>query len=256
VQGRGIAALRSAGLDVEAGVLQAEAERLAAPYRKLVAAGRPWIIAKWAMTLDGKIATRAGESRWISGPQSRQIVHELRGRVDAIVVGRETAAQDDPLLTARPPGPRTAVRIVLDTRASLSSQSQLVRTAAETPVLVAVGQESSAADRARLGQAGCEVFVCEGSSHAARLDCLLAELGRRRLTNVLVEGGARVLGSLLDAGQIDEVHVFIAPKLFGGAAAATAIAGTGIAAVADALALETQEVRQVADNIYVRGRTR
>ena len=122
---------------------------------KLVTIGRPWIIAKWAMTLDGKIATRAGESRWISGPQSRQIVHALRGRVDAIVVGRETAAQDDPLLTARPPGPRTALRVVLDTHASLGSQSQLVRTARETPVLVAVGQASTAADRSRLGDAGC-----------------------------------------------------------------------------------------------------
>ena len=106
-----------------------------------------------------------------------------------------------------------------------------MRTARETPVLVAVGQESSPADRSRLRNAGCEVFVCDGQTHAARLDALLAELGRRRLTNVLVEGGGRLLGSLLDARQIDEVHVFIAPKLLGGAAARTAIAGEGIAAV-------------------------
>ena len=183
------------------------------------------------MTLDGKIATHTGESRWISSPQSRQLVHALRGRVDAIMVGRETAARDDPLLTARPPGPRTAIRVVLDTHASLDSRGQLVRTAAEAPVLVAVGQESSPSDRVRLCNAGCEVFLCEGQSHAERLDALLAELGRRQFTNVLVEGGGRLLGSLLDARQIDEVHVFIAPKLLGGAAAPTAIAGGGIAAV-------------------------
>ena len=157
-------------------------------------------------------------------------------------------------LTARPPGPRTAVRVVLDTHASLGSQSQLVRTAAETPVLVAVGQESSPADRLRLRNAGCEVFLCEGQSHAERLDALLAELGRRQFTNVLVEGGGRLLGSLLDARQIDEVHVFIAPKLLGGAAAPTAIAGGGIAAVGEALRLETPEVRQVADDTYVTAR--
>ena len=146
------------------------------------------------MTLDGKIATRTGQSRWISSPQSRQIVHALRGRVDAIMVGRETAVRDDPLLTARPPGPRTAVRVVLDTHASLGSESQLVRTARETPVLVAVGAASPAGSRGGLRDAGCEVFVCDGETPAARLDALLLELGRRRLTNVLVEGGGRLLG--------------------------------------------------------------
>jgi diaminohydroxyphosphoribosylaminopyrimidine deaminase/5-amino-6-(5-phosphoribosylamino)uracil reductase len=220
---------------------------------KLLATGRPWIIAKWAMTLDGKIATHTGESRWISCPQSREIVHTLRGRVDAIVIGRETALCDDPLLTARPPGPRTALRVVVDTRAALSCQSQLVRTAREVPVLVAVGHESSSAGRARLTAAGCEVFVCEGDDHAARLDSLLAELGRRRLTNVLVEGGGRLLGSLLDARRIDEVHVFIAPKLVGGAAA-TPIAGQGISRVADAIPLDELQFERIGADVYVRGR--
>ena len=255
VQGRGIAELEAAGLTVEVGLLESEARRLNGPYLKLVQFGRPWVIAKWAMTLDGKIATHTGESRWISGPQSRQLVHALRGRVDAIAVGRETALRDDPLLTARPPGPRSALRVVLDTRGSLSSDSQLVRTANETPVLVAVGEESSASDRSRLGDAGCEVLVCEGKTHAKRLDTLLAELGRRRLTNVLVEGGGRLLGSLLDAREIDEVHVFIAPKLLGGASAATAVGGVGIATISQTLRLERPEVRQVGDDTYLHART-
>ncbi len=254
VQGGGIAALRAAGMTVEVGLLESEARRLNGPYLKLTTLGRPWIIAKWAMTLDGKIATRTGMSRWISSPESRQLVHALRGRVDAIMVGRETAARDDPLLTARPPGPRTAVRVVLDTMASLSSDSALLRTARETPLLVAVGPASSADNRVRLSTAGCEVWVGPGDGPAARLDALLAELGRRRLTNVLVEGGGHLLGSLLDARQIDEAHVFVAPKLFGGGMARTAVAGGGIAAVAEALPLETPEVRQLGGDTYIHAR--
>ena len=254
VAGGGVVELEAARIEVQLGVLEAEARRLNAPYLKLLETGRPWILAKWAMTLDGKTATRTGSSRWISGPKSREIVHALRGRVDAILVGRRTARLDDPLLTARPAGPRTALRVVVDTRASFSSESQLVRTAREVPVLVAVGPEAPEAERRRLVEAGCEVLACEAQSHAGRLDELLAELGRRRLTNVLVEGGGRLVGSLFDAGQIDEVHVFIAPKLIGGAAAGGPIAGEGIAEMAEALALESVELEQVGTDIYVRGR--
>jgi diaminohydroxyphosphoribosylaminopyrimidine deaminase / 5-amino-6-(5-phosphoribosylamino)uracil reductase len=254
VQGGGIAELRAAGLDVEIGTLEAEARRLNAPYFKLVERGRPWVIAKWAMTLDGKIAARGGQSRWISNNLSRDVVHRLRGRVDAIVVGRGTAAADDPLLTVRPPSLRTPLRVVLDTLASLRDDSQLARTAGETPVLVAVGHESAEADRQRLRCAGCEVLVCDGATHAARLDSLLAELGRRRLTNILVEGGGRLLGSLLDARAIDEVHVFIAPKLLGGATASTPIAGLGIAEVAVAVRLESLSQRPLGDDIYITAR--
>ena len=253
VSGGGIAQLETAGVDVTTGLLEDEARRLNGPYLKLVETGRPWVIAKWAMTLDGKIATRTGSSQWISGEPSREIVHEIRGRVDAILVGRETAIKDDPLLTARPSGPRTAVRIVCDTRAALPSESQLVRTAKDTPALVAVGNEAAKADRTRLSDAGCEVFVCEGTDHAARLDSLLNELGRRRMTNVLVEGGGQLLGSLLDARGIDEVHAFIAPKLTGGTTAASPVGGRGIAQMADALALDHPEIRQVGQDVYVSG---
>jgi len=256
VAGRGIAELEAAGIEVAVGLLEEEARRLNGPYRKLLATGRPWIVAKWAMTLDGKIATRSGSSRWISGDESRKIVHALRGRVDAVLVGRNTAQRDDPLLTARPPGPRTALRVVTDTRASLPSQSQLVRTAREVPVLVAVGPESAEADRRRLAEAGCEVLVLEGESHAARLDGLLLELGRRRMTNVLVEGGGRLLGSLFDAGAIDEVHVFLAPKLVGGTSAASPMAGDGIDEMSGALLLDKPEVRQVDSDVYVYGPVR
>ena len=254
VAGGGVEQLQRAGIEVEVSLLEADARQLNAPYLKLIETGRPWIIAKWAMTLDGKIATRTGSSRWISSEQSREIVHVLRGRVDAIVVGRETALRDDPSLTARPPGPRTALRVVVDTGGSLGSESQLVRTAGQTPVLVAVGNEAGEADRTRLVKAGCEVLVCEGQTHAARLEALLDELGRRRLTNVLVEGGGRLLGDFLDGGHVDEVHAFIAPKLVGGADAQSPVAGEGVEQMAAAVALDDMEVRQVGPDVYVWGR--
>jgi diaminohydroxyphosphoribosylaminopyrimidine deaminase/5-amino-6-(5-phosphoribosylamino)uracil reductase len=254
VAGQGIDELREAGVEVEVGLLEDEARQLNAPYLKLVATGRPWIIAKWAMTLDGKLATHSGDSRWISCKASQTIVHQQRGRVDAVMVGRNTAIADDPLLTARPPGPRTATRIVLASRLSLATDSQLVRTAREAPVIVATSDQSSAAERRRLTDEGCEVLLCVGASPNERLAWLLDELGRRKMTNVLVEGGGQLLGSLLDAGQIDEVHAFIAPKLIGGAGAPTPIAGSGLDLLANALLLVDPRIEQCGSDVYVRGR--
>lgn len=254
VAGGGIAQLQAAGIDVRVGVCENEARALNAPYLKLLARGRPWIIAKWAMTLDGKIATRTGQSRWISGEASRAAAHALRGRVDAIVVGRETVLADDPLLTARPPGPRVATRIVLDSRAALATDSQLVRTAHEVPVWIAVGPEAPAAACAALRAAGCEVIVCPAAEPGERLRSLLDELGRRRLTNVLVEGGARVLGSFFDADEVDEVHVFVAPRLFGGATAPGPVAGEGCEEVSEGWGLTGLKVERLGDDIYLHGR--
>jgi diaminohydroxyphosphoribosylaminopyrimidine deaminase/5-amino-6-(5-phosphoribosylamino)uracil reductase len=254
VSGRGFAELAAAGVEIEVGVMESEARRLCAPYLKLVGAGRPWIIAKWAMTLDGKIATRSGDSRWISSPASRDIVHRLRGRMDGILIGRGTATADDPLLTARPPGPRTATRIVLDSRAALDSASQLVRTARDAPVLVVTGPDAAESDRSRLTASGCEVVVCSSASQEARLGQILDEFGRRQMTNVLVEGGSRLLGSLLDVRAIDEVHLFLAPKLSGGGSAPGAIAGSGVERIAEALHVEDLEVQRVGPDLYLTGR--
>jgi len=254
VDGGGIAQLRQAGIDVEVGVLEDEARWLSAPYLKLNETGRPWVIAKWAMTLDGKIAARTGDSQWISHPESRKIVHAIRGRVDAVIVGRQTAAHDNPRLTARPPGPRVALRVVIDTFGSLDSNNRLLETIDEAPLLVAVGEEAPADNRERLAAAGCEVFVCPGDTHAARLESLLDELGQRRLTNVLVEGGGGLLGGMLDANVIDEVHAFIAPKLIGGAEAVAPIAGLGAETIAAGLELDSPKIEQVGCDIYVHGR--
>jgi diaminohydroxyphosphoribosylaminopyrimidine deaminase/5-amino-6-(5-phosphoribosylamino)uracil reductase len=254
VAGRGIAELEAAGISVEFGLSEREARQLNAPYLKLLTTGRPWVIAKWAMTLDGKLATGARDSRWISGEASRAIVHRIRGRVDAIMIGRGTAEADDPLLTARPPGPRTAVRIVLDSQASLSLDRQLVRTAREVPLLVAVAKDAPSAARDALSAAGCEVLTCSGNNHAQRLGWLLDELGRRQMTNVLVEGGSQLLGELFDAGQVDEVHAFIAPKIAGGRKAQSPVGGTGVDLMAQALQLAEPCIEQTGSDVYIRGR--
>jgi len=254
VAGRGIAELNAAGIAVEVGQLAEEARRLNAPYLKLIERGMPWVIAKWAMTLDGKLATRAASSRWISSPASREIVRQLRDRVDGIVVGRGTASADDPLLTARPPGRRVASRIVVEELATLSPDSQLAKTAREVPVIVAAGERATASSRERLESLGVEVLVCPGRDRKERLTWLLEELGRRRMTNVLVEGGGQLLGSLFDLKQIDELHVFIAAKLVGGDQAPTPIAGLGLEQMADAVTLDAPQVEQVGGDVYLHGR--
>src|SRR5262249_3037368 len=159
VAGQGASQLRAVGVAVDFGLGEAEARRQNAPYLKLLTSGRPWVHAKWAMTLDGKIATRCGSSKWISGEASRRRVHQLRGRIDAIVVGVGTALADDPQLTARPTGPRVAARVVLDSHARLPLTSALARTAGQTPTLVATTSNADAARRAALAAAGCEILV-------------------------------------------------------------------------------------------------
>ncbi|MBX3414501.1 MAG: bifunctional diaminohydroxyphosphoribosylaminopyrimidine deaminase/5-amino-6-(5-phosphoribosylamino)uracil reductase RibD [Pirellulales bacterium] len=254
VAGGGLQELIAAGIEVVVGTGEEAARALNAPYLKRVETGLPWVIAKWAMSLDGKLATRTGDSRWISNESSRRLVHELRGRVDAIIVGRGTATADDPLLTARPAGPRIATRVVLDSRAQLASGSQLVRTARELPVLVAAAHDAPAADIERLTAQGCEVFRCPGESPAERLHALLGELGRREMTNVLVEGGTQVLGTLVDERLLDEVQVYIAPKIIGGADAPDAIGGLGIAAISQSLALVDPVVCDIDGDVCVTAR--
>lgn len=256
VAGGGIEQLKAAGVQVEVGCLEEEARRLNAPYLKLVSQQRPWIIAKWAMSLDGKLATRSGHSQWISGAPSREIVHRLRGRVDAILVGSRTAEVDNPLLTARPPGARVASRVIVDSMASLPLHSELVKTAREIPVLVAVGPDASQRNMQRLQQVGCEVLLFAASTRFERMLQLLDELGRRRLTNVLVEGGGQVLGGLFDAQQIDEVHVFVAPKLIGGERAPSPLGGAGLDRVPELPQLIDSVVETSGDDIYIHGRLR
>lgn len=245
VAGRGAQALRTAGVPVTFGLEADAARRQNAPYLTLLAKARPHVHGKWAMSLDGKIATRTGDSRWITGPAARRVVHELRGRMDAIVVGVGTALADDPELTARPPGPRTPVRVVLDRQARVPLGSRVVASAHETPTLVVASPSADAERLAALEVRGCETL------RVPDLGAFLREAGRRRWSNLLVEGGGQVLGSFLDADAIDEAHVFVAPALIGGTAAPTALAGAGAERLAQALRFAHQRVVPLDPDIYV-----
>jgi diaminohydroxyphosphoribosylaminopyrimidine deaminase/5-amino-6-(5-phosphoribosylamino)uracil reductase len=253
VSGGGLAALEAAGVRVEVGSEAEAARELNAPYLKRLTTGRPFVTAKWAMTLDGKTAVATGDSRWISSDESRRLVHELRGQMDAIIVGIGTVEIDDPRLTARPPGPRRPVRIVLDSSARLAPDSILVRTAAEVPVLVAATHRAPPERRERLVSAGCEVLVLPGEGPVP-LAPLLDELGRREMTNVLVEGGGRTLGSFLDEGHVEAVEVFIAPILEGGDHARTAVRGAGRTLMSESTRLKEVRVDRIGDDAYIRGR--
>jgi diaminohydroxyphosphoribosylaminopyrimidine deaminase / 5-amino-6-(5-phosphoribosylamino)uracil reductase len=255
VAGGGLAQLRAAGLDVSLGPDPEgrEARRLNAPYLKRLATGRPYVTAKWAMTLDGKIATATGDSQWISGPRSRALVHETRGRMDAIIVGIGTVLADDPQLTARPPGPRVAARLVLDSQARLPLDSRLATTAGEVPVWVATTEQAPAGRIAALEALGCAILAFAPDDGRVPVGSMLDELGRRGATNVLVEGGSRVLGRFLAAGEIDEVDVFIAPIVEGGARSLPPISGPGVAAMADALRLARHEISIVDGDVRVQG---
>lgn len=258
VAGRGIQRLREANIDVDVGLLGAEVRRLAAPFCKLVEKKLPYVHAKWAMTLDGRIASRTGTSQWISNAASRARVHQLRGRMDAILIGVGTAIADDPLLTARPPGPRIATRVVFDSRARLSVESQLVKTIDQAPLLVVTGPQAASENIARLKEQGAEIFQC-GPEQSGPCGirpspmAVLAELGRRRMTNVLFEGGSELLGTVFDLQLVDELHVFACPKLLGGAAAKSPLAGAGRAAPSDVPDVIDPEIELLDGDVYIHG---
>jgi diaminohydroxyphosphoribosylaminopyrimidine deaminase/5-amino-6-(5-phosphoribosylamino)uracil reductase len=238
VAGRGIRRLRRAGLRMDVGLGRDQAAELNAPYLTLIEKKRPYVILKWAQSIDGKIATRTGDSRWISGPESRRLVHRLRARVDAVLVGIRTVLADDPQLTAREvPLRRRATRVVLDTHLRIPPRSRLVATAGEVPVLVITSAQAiraRATRAAQLRKRGVELQPCRIRRGRLDLADALHRLGQRRMTNVLVEGGGQVLGDLLDQGLADEAYVFVAPTLIGGADAVSACPGLGVARVLEA----------------------
>jgi len=249
VAGGGVRQLREAGIQVEVGVASEAAQRLNAPYVKRILTGRPWIIAKWAMSLDGRIATKTRQSQWISCQASREVVHQLRSRMDAILIGRGTAVTDDPLLTARLPAGQTpcrnAIRVVMDSELAVSPDSQLAKTAHQHATLIWTSPRVATDKLKALQQRGCRVEICHGSDSTLRLDQLLQFLADEySATNVLVEGGQGLLGSLRDLRQIDECHAFIAPKIIGGQSALSPIGGQGISRVA--LGPRCYDVRQQA----------
>jgi len=228
VSGKGFAHLRAAGIQVETGLMREEAARVNEAYLHYMSTGLPFVHLKLAVSLDGKIATRTGDARWITGPEARARAHELRHEYDAILVGAGTVRSDDPLLTDRSglPRRRPLVRVVLDNKLRLSPESQLARSTSEAPVIVISN---------------------------ADLRAVLKELADRSLQSVLIEGGAMVAGAFLEAGLVNKVTFFIAPKIIGGTTAPSAIGGAGIERMSDAFELERVSVVQRGKDIEITG---
>ena len=252
VDGSGFEQLRKAGVECQVGTLADEARHINAPYLKRLETGRPWVVAKWAMTRDGQLALPEDQGRWISNDVSREVVQQLRGRMDAIVIGSGTARLDDPLLTARPANPadvkRIATRVVVDSLATLSPDSQLVKTAREAPMLLAVSAAAPVDKCRKLVAAGSHIAACAGQSHAERFDSLLTELGGRKMTNILVEGGSQLLRTLFEMDAVDEVHVFVAPKNVGAITAPAPVASV------DKLSLIDSSTTDLNGDTYTQGR--
>jgi diaminohydroxyphosphoribosylaminopyrimidine deaminase / 5-amino-6-(5-phosphoribosylamino)uracil reductase len=257
VAGRGIQSLRDNAVEVELGVLEQRARELNAPYLKLLATGIPWVIAKWAMTLDGAIASRDQDSKWISNELSRGVVHELRGGMDAVVIGIGTAIADDPLLTTRLPNgrnpARVAARVIMDRHCNLSPQSKLVQSISLGPVIVASSEKASTERVAKLVAAGCEVLAIPEQALPDSLEFTLRELGKRRYTNVLLEGGGTLLGHAFDHNLVDQVHCFIGAKIVGGVDAVRPVAGVGKRLMGEASQLHNATFSSLGDNVYIQG---
>jgi diaminohydroxyphosphoribosylaminopyrimidine deaminase/5-amino-6-(5-phosphoribosylamino)uracil reductase len=247
VAGRGFEHLRARGVEVSVGLLAREAEKLNEKYLHFMRTGRPFVHLKLAVSLDGKIATRTGDSRWIAGEQARARAHELRHECDAIMVGAGTVAVDDPLLTDRSglPRRRQLTRIVMDERVQTTPSSQLARTARQAPVLLFGSASADEAAISALESQGVEVILDAVSCRITF--SVLKELGQRSIQSVLLEG------DFIDAGHVDKVTFFVAPLIIGGRAAPSAIGGLGAAKMAEALRLTDVEITHRGEDLEITG---
>ncbi|HEY1276349.1 MAG TPA: bifunctional diaminohydroxyphosphoribosylaminopyrimidine deaminase/5-amino-6-(5-phosphoribosylamino)uracil reductase RibD [Thermoleophilaceae bacterium] len=257
--GRGLGVLRDEGIEVDLfnGVVSEQARLLNQPFRKHARTGRPLVIFKSAMTLDGKVATRTGNSQWISNELSRARAHRWRAESDAVAVGIGTALADDPQLTARIEGvARQPRRVVFDSEARLPIESQLVRGVSEVPVTVVCSRAAARTSTQALESAGVDVIVSHGANEAARVASALDELGARDVQTLLLEGGPHLAGAFLEAGEIDEARIFVAPMVAGGRDARTAVDGIGVGEIAGAVHAVGVEVERLGDDVLISARLR
>jgi diaminohydroxyphosphoribosylaminopyrimidine deaminase/5-amino-6-(5-phosphoribosylamino)uracil reductase len=257
VAGRGIAALRAAGIEVVTGILEAPATTLNRVFLTAMRTGRPHVTLKAAATLDGKIADIHGASKWITGEAARLEARRLRSEADAIIVGIGTVLADDPALTVRldGPWPRQPLRVVLDSKARTPITAKLIAGDPPGHAFVAVGAEAPEARVRALEAAGAQVVRCPGADGRVSPADLLAALAAREVRGVLVEGGAEVAAAFLEAGLVDRVAMFLAPLVLGGTKAPSVVAGAG-RELKRAVALEGVEVRRIGDDVLVEGDVR
>ncbi len=257
--GRGLGILRDEGVEVVVadGEVSDRARLINQPFRKHARTGLPWVLFKSAVTLDGKVATRSGDSQWISCEQSRALAHRWRAECDAVVVGIGTALADDPRLTARVPGVASQPRrVVFDSLARLPLASRLVRGARTTPLTVVVSRAAPRTATDALATHGVEVIVATGENEPARVRSALAQLGAAGITSILLEGGPHLAGNFLDAGEVDEMRLFLAPLVVGGRTARDPLEGEGVEQIADAARALTLACHSVGEDLLISARMR
>jgi len=254
--GGGHAVLDAAGIRVTVGEGEAEARRVNEAFFKHRETGLPFVIAKFAASLDGRIAAASGDSRWVSGPEAREWSHRLRTRIDAIICGSETIIIDDPLLTARPDGSdaaRQPLRVVVDSRGRVAPMARVFQGTDWALTLVATTEDASATWRASVEATGAEVLTFAKHGDHVDLEELLRELARRDVVTALIEGGGVLLGGFFDRGLVDKVYAVIAPIIVGAADAPGAVAGRGASRMADALRMRDITVERLGEDILVTG---
>ncbi len=252
VNGKGIETLRRSGLDVKVGVLGKECRRLNEAFCKYILKKEPFVMLKVAATLDGKIATRNGDSKWISGEASRRFVHKLRDQVDGVLVGIGTVLRDDPRLTARVKEGREPYRIVLDSRLKIPEEAKVFEHSPSEVILATTG--SAPQDKIeRLEKKGVRVLIAGSKKGRVDLKSCLSKLGEIGMMNLLVEGGSQVNGSFLDEGLIDKFLLFLSPKLIGDPQALGIFGGRGVSNLRETVALKDIRARKIGEDIFVEG---
>lgn len=251
--GKGIKKLKEAGIEVKTGIMELQAEKLNAPFFKLMQKGLPYVIVKWAMSLDGKISTYTGDSKWITSEESRNYVHSIRGQMDGVMVGINTVMRDDPLLTCRYKEGKNPKRIVVDSRSSLPLNSHLLKTICDSDVIVAVNKSAPEERIKRLEQFGCKIVCTNNLDGHVDLKELFKKLAQMNMTNILVEGGSRIITSVFEHKLADKLMVFIAPIIIGGEMAISPVLGNGIKKVSEAAEISEVVVKRFSNDTLIEG---
>jgi diaminohydroxyphosphoribosylaminopyrimidine deaminase/5-amino-6-(5-phosphoribosylamino)uracil reductase len=255
VAGGGVEFLKANGIEVACGVCEAQARELNEVFVKYIRTGRPFVTAKCAATLDGRIATRTGDSKWVTGEESRAFVHALRHAADAILVGAGTVAADDPLLTARLQDrpAKDPIRIILDPRLRTVPTARVLNHSSRAETILVAGKETPDAARARMHFKGVRVIEAETREGRIELDGLMDQLGQMGVTGLLIEGGSRVLGSAFRAGIVDKACFFYAPLISGGDDGLPICSGTGTERMRDCIRLDRIRTRRFGDDVLIEG---
>ena len=255
VNGRGIRFLRKQGVEVVIGVLRRDCHKINEHFIKYITTGRPWVILKSAVSLDGKIATRTGDSKWITGSKARAYAHRLRSRVDAILVGAETVRMDDPQLTVRPKkkSMRNPVRIIVSGKGSISTSAKIFNNAHKERVIYVANASLPLIRKKKLQKIGVEVLLVKYKKKKVDLPLLMDALGKMKITSIMIEGGSEISGNALKEKLIDKLIYFLAPKIIGGKNAPGPVGGQGISRIEDFIEVKEISIEKLGNDFVIEG---